>query len=124
MFKSSDENFVCSPPSTECTNNLTCMQTKYIPTITKIQNVFKKHTDKYPNIQDVIDNSVTCEINFYNNDLPRNTAQENFFKCMGEVPCDSECNQEIGYIINTNTDIKDAVNNSELIRDQCSKLLL
>ena len=97
LFKSSNENFVCSSQNSDkqCMANLYCAKKYMIPALADLESAYKKYTNN-PNILGSISNNVTCETNFVNNDLSISDARQELSKCLSEyTKCDRNCKQEM-----------------------------
>jgi hypothetical protein len=94
-----------------CFGNLYCPKKYMIPALAELESAYKNHTNN-PNILGSISNNVTCETNFFNNDLLLSEAQQELSKCLSEyTKCDWNCKQEMYNMQNQYTDIQNAINN-------------
>lgn len=102
-----------------CFGNLYCAKKYMIPALAEWESAYKNHTNN-PNILGSISNNVTCETNFFNNDLLLSEAQQELKTCLNSYTnCDRNCKQEMHNMQNMKNenmqykypDIQKAVNN-------------
>lgn len=94
-----------------CMGNLSCAKKYLIPALDELESAYKNNTtDQY--ILGGINNNVTCETNFFNNNLSISDAQQELKTCLNNyTKCDSKCKQEMYAMQNKYPDIQNAVNN-------------
>lgn len=123
LFKNSNENFVCPQPTYKnaetneykkyksCDSNLSCAKKYLLPALDEFESAYKKNTTDQ-HILGLINNNVTCETNFLNNNLSLSDARQELNTCLNNyTKCDSKCKQEMYAMQDKYLDIQNAVNN-------------